>query len=220
MTEAAFPLAWPAGWPRTDPAARRFSLPGGRGNTPSWDRGLARLGRELDRLGAGDVVVSTNQPLRRDGQPAAARGRLDDPGAAVYFTRAGRRLVLAQDGFELLADNLRSIALAIEHLRGLERHGGDAIMERAFTGFAALPPPAAGDRAAGGAPLYVATAAADWRRVLGAGVFSLAEAEARYRRLARERHPDMPGGSAAAMTELNAAILAARLDFGGRADTD
>ena len=47
MTEA-YPLHWPAGWPRTaHREASRFEP------------------RELDRLGATGMVLSTNVPLRR-----------------------------------------------------------------------------------------------------------------------------------------------------------
>jgi hypothetical protein len=37
--------------------------------------------------------------------------------------------------------NMRSLTISIEGLRQMERHGGATMMERAFDGFAALPPP-------------------------------------------------------------------------------
>ena len=82
MTEA-YPLHWPEGWPRTLERKRLWSLPGGRGATPEWDAGLDRLTGELRRLGAVNIVVSTNQPLRRDGLPYLATRRIEDLGAAV-----------------------------------------------------------------------------------------------------------------------------------------
>lgn len=51
--------------------------------------------------------------------------------------------------------------------------------------------------------------AARWR-VLLEDPKTLAEAEATYKRLAKLRHPDKPGGSTEAMAELNAAITQAR----------
>ncbi len=36
---------------------------------------------------------------------------------------------------------MRSLTISIEGLRQMERHGGAHMMERAFDGFAALPPP-------------------------------------------------------------------------------
>lgn len=51
--------------------------------------------------------------------------------------------------------------------------------------------------------------AARWRAVLE-DPKTLAEAEVTYKRLAKLRHPDKPGGSTEAMAELNAAITQAR----------
>jgi hypothetical protein len=94
-------------------------------------------------MGAEDVVVSSWLPLRNDGLPRAdaARMRITDPGVAVYFVWKKRSMVIARDCYTSVHDNLRSIGLAIAHLRGLERHGGGHMMERAFAGFAALPAP-------------------------------------------------------------------------------
>lgn len=139
----AFPLAWPEGWPRT-PDHKRTS--GSRFNT-TFERARSELVNELRRLGAGNVVISSWLPLRRDGLPYAdqARKRLDDPGVAVYFTLRKRQMVMARDAYTSVHDNLRSIGLGIAHLRGLERHGGGTMMERAFEGFAALPAPSGRD---------------------------------------------------------------------------
>jgi hypothetical protein len=40
------------------------------------------------------------------------------------------------------ADNLAAIAATLEAMRAIDRHGGATILNRAFTGFTALPPPA------------------------------------------------------------------------------
>lgn len=99
------------------------------------------LFEELDRLGARDVVVSSNLQRRLDGGILASQSNADDPGVAVYFTLKGAPYVMARDQFYRAADNLRSLALAIEGLRQIERHGGSYMMKRAFSGFTALPPP-------------------------------------------------------------------------------
>lgn len=196
MTEA-YPLHWPDGWPRTPDQQRKWSLAGGRSGTQPFGRTRDRLLDELRRLGARGAVLSTDRPLRRDGLPYANKGAGEDPGVAVYFTLNDRQMVIAQDAYELMEDNIRSLALAIEHMRGLERHGGGHMMERAFAGFEALPAPGV----------------TDWRHVLGSGITTRAEAETRYRKLARERHPDAAGGSEAAMADLNVAIEQARQEL-------
>lgn len=142
------------------------------------------------------VVISSWLPLRRDGLPYAEQARrpLEDPGVAVYFQLRGLPMCMARDAYETPFDNLHSLKIAIQHLRGLERHGGAMMMERAFEGFAALP-----DQSS-------------WRAVLGFkrdDIVSLADAETRYRDGAKLCHADN-GGSHDAMVKLNAAITQAR----------
>lgn len=142
MSAEAYPLQWPEGWPRTLDGAResdsRF-----RGSAYGLAMGRARdqLIAELVRLGARDVVVSSNIELRRDGLPYSDQRRISDPGVAVYFTFKKRTMAMACDRFVSVAGNMRSLGLAIEGMRQLNRHGGGTMMERAFAGFAALPPP-------------------------------------------------------------------------------
>lgn len=142
MTASAFPLEWPQGWPRTSRRASTHNF-GGHIYGLSFDRARRQLFEELARLGAKSVVLSTNVPLRNDGVPyaSAADRILDDPGVAVYFTLKGRQFAMARDGFVHIAANMRSLSLAIEGLRQLERHGGSHMMDLAFSGFTALPPP-------------------------------------------------------------------------------
>ena len=96
---------------------------------------------ELWRLGVKDLVPSSNQPIRPDWSPYEAQRVIREPGVAVYFVRGGRHLVMAQDRYWRLVDNIRSLAMAIEGLRKMQRHGSGIMLERAFAGFAALPAP-------------------------------------------------------------------------------
>ncbi|WP_149531529.1 hypothetical protein [Tardiphaga sp. P9-11] len=95
---------------------------------------------ELQRLGAGSVVTSSNVRLREDAIPYADQRRQDDPGVAVYFMLKKCPMVMAVDRYSSVAGNKRALILAIEAMRQLERHGGRT-MERAFTGFAAIAAP-------------------------------------------------------------------------------
>ncbi len=202
MTQA-YPLSWPDGWPRT-----KYRSPVSRFQT-TFDRARRDLYNEMRLLDVTSLVVSSNLPLRLDGQPRgdAARLRIEDPGVAVYFTLRQRPMVMARDEFQTVHDNLRSIGLAVAYLRGLERHGGAHMMERAFGGFAQLPPPAGG-----AAPVV------SWREVLAPipegldAADELVIAEARYRKLAAAAHADV-GGSDEAMIVLNAAIAEARREL-------
>ncbi len=173
------PLQWPDGWPRTKArldGCARFST----GNGPvEFAAAREKLATELRLLRATSVVISFNR-TERDAYDY-------DPGVAVYFMLNGRQKVIARDRFCDPADNLRSIGLAIQAMRQLQRHGGDAMMDRAFTGFEALPPPRS-----------------CWETLGVTKGVSREEINYAYRLRAKEAHPDN-GGSNKAMVELNQA---------------
>lgn len=184
MSVQAYPLAWPDGWPRHK--GDRDSDIRFKGPTYQWNRVYRGIQEEIGRIGGTHIVVSTNQPLRQDGFPYAQERIIRDPGVSAYFMRDDRAMVMAQDRFWSIIGNMRSLTMAIEGLRQMERHGGAAMMERAFSGFVALPPPGK-----------------SWCDVLQVRRDATLEViEANFRRLARDRHPDK-GGSADAMAELN-----------------
>jgi hypothetical protein len=119
-------------------------------------------------------VISTNLELRLDGYPRSSQRQPDDAGAAVYWRDRGQTRCMAIDQYFRIADNIGAIAATLEAMRAIERHGGATILDRAFTGFAALPPPAA-----------------PWFEVLGVQAHTpTAEVIAAYRRLRSETHPD------------------------------
>ena len=176
----AFPLTWPAGWPR---ARSRKDAP--FKVTPGQAK--QEMMEELARLGAKDIIVSTDYPLNRDGSPTMRRVYVSDPGVAVYFKRKGKSVVLACDQYYQMHDNMRAVGKTVEAMRGIERWGASDMLDRAFTGFEALPAPE------------------QWWEVLGVPMKAMpSEIDAAYRRLAARAHPDT-GGSDAAMARLNVA---------------
>lgn len=198
MGAEAFPLQWPEGWPRT-PSWKRESDNRFGGKVYGLTMGRARdqLIAELQRMGAGSVVISTNVELRLDGLPYSKQKLLDEPGVAVYFMFKKRPMVMAVDRYTSVAGNMRSLTLAIEAMRQLERHGGGTMMERAFTGFAAIAPP---------------DWKKPWREVFGVTPDWRGDITALYREKAKNRHPDA-GGSDQLMAELNVAYAEARADL-------
>ena len=204
MTIPPYPLTWPSGWRRTNATSRvraKFNRKERRGSN-SWTTAapltiadaVRRVLDELEQMGAikdDDIVISTNVRVRLDGLPRSGEPEPTDPGVAVYWTVPYEPTrCMAIDIYDRVADNLAAVAATLNAMRAIERHGGAAILDRAFTGFTALPAP--------GAPKT-------WREVLGVGPSAtLNEARAAYRRLASENHPDK-GGTAEAMAEVNRA---------------
>lgn len=129
---AAFPLQWPVAWPRTKyPEWSRFRV-----TQYEAQNGILR---ELNLLGATDVIISTNIPLRRDGLPYASAKAPEDQGVAVYFKLNGSDQCIPCDKWRTIAENMRAIENTISALRGLERWGAKEMVNAAFRGFRALP---------------------------------------------------------------------------------
>ena len=176
----AFPLQWPAGWPRTKRRARSQF-------TCTMAAARDALMAELARMGARYIVLSTNVALRQDGLPYANQREPDDPGVAVYFMWQGKQMTFACDRWDYVRDNVRAIQKTVEALRGIERWGASDMMQRAFSAFEALPAPE------------------QWWQVLGVAERASRDDITRaYRDAAMKAHPDQ-GGTTAAMARLNAA---------------
>lgn len=184
---SAYPLTWPEGWQRTNPARRGWSQFGAHSM-----KDCARKIIDEVRLAAGQqTVISTNVTLRLDGLPYSNQKPPADPGAAVYFRYEDKPIVLACDRWRTVEENLWAIAKHIEALRGQERWGVGSL-EQAFQGYIALPAPE------------------QWWQVLG--VPSNADADTiqtAYRTLARKHHPDA-GGNHDQFVRIQAAYDAAR----------
>lgn len=201
MITGRFPLNWPPGWNRTRRERRAY----GRFKT-TYAKTMAALEKELTLLGAKAIFISSNLELRKDGSPRAdvARRRITDPGVAVYFTVRGKQMVMCRDAYESVYDNLHSLQLAVAFLRGLERHGGASMMEKAFEGFTALPAPSGRQ-------------AKTWRELLGFlpdAHPTLQEVNAHYRDRIRRLGPDGNSDFDFSVLDLNHARAEAKKELG------
>jgi hypothetical protein len=194
MTTEAYPLQWPAGRKRTD----RWQIEQAKFDV-SFARARDNIINEVRLLAGGRwgpdpmTVISSNVALRRDGLPLANQRQPDDCGVAVYFLYKKRQMSFACDRWKKVEHNMQAIAKTIEALRGVARWGTGDMLEAAFTGFTALPPPSA------------TPAQQTWWQVLGVpNSATRDDVRAAYRRLASIHHPDR-GGSAATMAAINAA---------------
>ena len=192
----AYPLYWPEGWQRT-PRGRRKEA----SYTVNFNRARKELHRELRLLGARHVVLSTNIPLRKDGEPYSNWREPEDPGVAVYWTLKGKPQVMACDKWSKVRYNLRAVGLAVGALRMLDRTGASEIMERAFMGFQALP-------SQGGEEHWRVTLGFDPEEPVTPDLLTK-----RFRELARTHHPDQ-GGVAEDFRKLNSAYEKARQELG------
>lgn len=186
----AYPLYWPEGQPRaTSRRWARFEV--------GFGRARDEMLHELRMMGAREVKVSTNVPLRKDGLPRMEDKEPQDPGVAVYFLqgKTDRQLVIACDSYTKVRWNMRACGATVAALRSIQRHGATELLERAFTGFAALPP-------IGGEVL-------PWWDVLGVpATTNLDGARAAYHELARIHHPDA-GGNAESFSRIARAFASA-----------
>lgn len=193
---AAFPLAWPAGYAVTSGPSRKRSA----FQVLSVERSRKELLNQLKLMGAREIVVSSNLALRNDGVPfAGAKVSANlSPGVAVYFMRREKNYVFACDTFRTIEENMRALFLSVKAFRDIQRFGASDMLERAFTGFAALPP-------AGGAHEH-------WSVVLGLGSDASSETiKVAYRELARVQHPDN-GGDAETFSRITRAYEEAQKD--------
>jgi len=150
------------------------------------------LDRELAHLGATNVVLQVAlQPgdIRLDGRPRA-NSRPSHPGVVLSFDSKHGPLSYPCDAFTDWQDNLRAIALSLEHLRAVDRYGVTKRGEQ-YKGWTALPPPPKVD------PMTVREAADVVAAMVGvdpSDIVRSADAWAiHYRAAAKVAHPDSGG---------------------------
>jgi hypothetical protein len=115
----------------------------------------------------------------------------------------GKPVSIACDRWTRVEDNIHSLELTVNALRGIERWGSSEMLERAYQGFAALPEKAGdtdGDQA--------------WWIVLGVDPeWPLKQMESVYKQASLIHHPDR-GGTHEKQAQLNEAIAQARAEKG------
>jgi hypothetical protein len=184
----AYPLSWPAEYPRTT-----------RKKNSQFKTSLARardfVKDEIRRLGGKQPVISTNVPLKNDGDLRAdwSRYKLDDTGAAVYFMHNDKQVCLCCDTYVRVHENLHAIGRTIEALRQIDRDGVSDFLNRAFTGFVAIPETSSFNQKS------------IWE-ILGLPVIPAEESDIHvaFKRQSKKVHPDA-GGTEAAFHELQEA---------------
>lgn len=186
MNPQAYPLAWPAGKPRTAAHRRKHGTFRSNGSPLTNAVAADRVEVELDRLGAIYPVISSNVEVTLSGRPRSGQKAPEDPGVCVYFQLAGKPYAMACDGYTKVADNLAAIAAHIDATRAIARYGVASAAET-LQAFQALPSPKKAHEILGVSPLA-----------------SEAEVRAAWRKAIAAAHPDQ-GGSEAAAAALNAA---------------
>lgn len=177
----AYPLKWPGHRPRTVQASRKNSA---FKTTPGKARD--ELIRELNMLGAKDIIISTNiHTYEKGGRQvmyADQSASTSDPGVAVYYTWKAEQYCLSCDKWRSVKENLQAIMKTVNAIRGIERWGSGDMLKAAFAGFKELPDPAE----------------KDWWKILGVEPWaSLDEIRSAYKQKAKKHHPDVGGHSQA-----------------------
>lgn len=190
MNISAYPLAWPATFPRTktrDSGRFKTTLAAAIRNVNDSLRLFSSdSGKKLENL-----VISSNVTL--------GVNRPDDTGVAIYFVWDGLQVCIPVDRYNSVEGNLQAIHHIIEARRVELRHGTLALVRASFTGFLALPSPNSNNT---------------WQEVLGVlnSETSIDVVRSAYKALASKHHPDK-GGSADKMAEINAAWVQAQKEL-------
>lgn len=176
----AFPLHWPVGYKRTN---RRYPSQ----FKQTMEQAQQHLRAEVKRIGGKNLIVSSNIPVRNDGSMYAVymSKKIEDPGVAVYFDYKGKQVAMCCDQYERVWENIYALGKGIESLRAMNRWGVSDFLDRAFTGFTALPE-------------SIITNFETPEQILGIQPdASQEEIKAAYLKKAKETHPDAGGSTEA-----------------------
>ncbi len=191
----AYPLQWPLGYKRTSPHHRvrsKFIITADKAQRFLRDEVKRLCGKYNDPK----LTVSTNIPVRQDGglYSAYMDRKLDDPGVAIYFKYKGKDISMCCDQYVTVWENVYALAKGIDALRSMERWGVSDFLDRAFTGFQALPE-----------SNHHTKKIENWWEVLGVSEFAKKdEIRKAFIEKAKKAHPDA-GGTTEEFQELQKA---------------
>jgi hypothetical protein len=111
----------------------------------TWEATLDKLEREIAAISGTDVVIGIvcdeSQISMSGTLKNGSRASLRHPGVEVSFeVPGGRRMVFHTDTYSHLVWNIRAVALGLEALRAVERHGITSNVGEQYAGFAAIGP--------------------------------------------------------------------------------
>lgn len=109
----AYPLQWSLGYKRTNSRINSKFKQG-------MDASQRFLRDEINRLGARNLIVSSNIPVRKDGGLYSdyMSRKMDDPGVAIYFKYKGKDISMCCDQYRSVWENIYALGKGIEALRG------------------------------------------------------------------------------------------------------
>jgi hypothetical protein len=155
---------------------------------------LDSLEREINHLKGKDTIIEAGfqrEHIRMDGWPYASAPVPRDPGVIVSFTSLHGPLRLPCDHFKEWRDNLRAIALHLEHLRLASIYGVGEYGEQ-YKGWLRLgagAPAEVGGMTVERAAQFIASDRVLWGQVVAFKEVYLAQ----YRITAAQAHPDRGG---------------------------
>ena len=180
MTNFKTPLQWLPQQPRTKrPTRARFGK-------HSLSTAGIYIENELRLLKAKNCIISTNLRVKIEGG-FYANQIVEDAGVAIYFKLKDKDKAMACDLWDKPEHNLWALFLSINAIRGLERWGGSDFLDGLFTGFTALPSPE--DSIINNVQYF-------------SDVNNLEHLNLKFKKLAKELHPDSENGNAELFQEM------------------
>lgn len=183
----AYPLQWPVGWKRT-----KWTTTSQFGDHTIFHT-TNNLCGELRKLGATNIVISTDLELKLDGLPRSGRRQPEDQGVAVYFKLNGESQCMPCDKWDKIEHNVWAIFKSVSALRGLDRWGAKEMVDAAFRGFKALPAPEG---------LIVTDSVSHDHDSYFNTCYNGDDLKIVYKQLVKKHHPDL-GGDAEIFKEIN-----------------